>query len=68
MAKEPRTPPLRGLRERRIFRGITQQEMADILEVNQSHYRQFESGGVRLDVHRALKLAQKLECTIEELL
>lgn len=65
---EPKNPPLDGLRERRMFRGITQADMADTIGVNQSHYRQFEAGGVRLDVHRALLLAKRLGCTIEELL
>jgi transcriptional regulator with XRE-family HTH domain len=65
---EPKNPPLDGLKERRLFRQFTQQDMADTIGVNQSHYRQIESGGVRLDVHRAKKLADKLECSIEGLL
>jgi transcriptional regulator with XRE-family HTH domain len=60
--------PLNGLRERRIFRGFTQQQAADVIGVGQSHYRQIEVGGVRLDVHRAKKLADWLECSIEDLL
>lgn len=68
MAEKQRGPVLYGLRERRIFRRLTQQELADVIGVNQSHYRQMESGGVRLDVHRAAKLAEKLGCHIEELI
>jgi transcriptional regulator with XRE-family HTH domain len=68
MAREAKSPPLEGLKERRLFRNFTQQDMADEIAVNQSHYRQFESGGVRLDVHRAKKLADKLDCSIDELL
>lgn len=68
MAKETRNPPLNGLRERRLFRGITQTEMADEIDVNQSHYRQIETGNVRLDIYRAKKLADKLDCIIDELL
>lgn len=68
MAREAKSPPLLGLRERRLFRSITQQELADEIGVNQSHYRQMETGGVRLDVHRAKKLALKLDCSIDELL
>lgn len=68
MAREAKSPPLAGLRERRIFHCMTQTEMADEIGVNQSHYRQIENGGVRLDVHRARKLADKLGCTIEQLL
>jgi transcriptional regulator with XRE-family HTH domain len=42
--------------------------MAEVIDVNQSHYRQMETGGVRLDVHRAKLLADRLNCTIDELL
>jgi transcriptional regulator with XRE-family HTH domain len=68
MAREAKSPPLLGLRERRLFRHLTQQELAEEIDVNQSHYRQMETGGVRLDVHRAKKLAEKLDCSIDELL
>lgn len=67
MPEEPRNPPLRGLRERRIFRRLNQQHLAEVIGVTQSHYRQFEVGNVRLDVHRALLLARVLNCSIEEL-
>lgn len=65
---EPKNPPLNGLREKRLFRQIIQQELADLIGVSQSHYRQIETGGVRLDIHRAAKLAKHLECHVEELL
>lgn len=68
MTDEPRNPPLRGLRVRRVFRRLTQQELADLISINQSHYRQFESGHVRLDVRRAKVLADYLSCKIEDLL
>lgn len=68
MAKEPKNPPLDGLRERRLFRGITQVEMANAIDTTQSHYRMIETGNVRLDVYRAKILADKLDCHIEELL
>jgi transcriptional regulator with XRE-family HTH domain len=60
--------PLSGLRERRVFRRITQTDLAALIGVNQSHYRQIERGDVRLDVHRAKLLADRLECSIEDLL
>lgn len=60
--------PLNGLREKRIFRGLTQAEGARIIGVDQSHYRKFETGQVRLDLVRAKKLADWLGCSIEELL
>lgn len=68
MTDTPRNPPLRGLRERRIFRRLNQQDLAEVIGVTQSHYRQFEVGNVRLDVHRAKLLADVLSCSIEELL
>jgi len=68
MTDAPRNPPLRGLKVRREFRRINQQQLADVIGVQQSHYRQFEIGNVRLDVHRALMLARVLSCSIEELL
>ena len=60
--------PLRGLTERREFRNMTQREAGEIIGVTQSHYRQFEIGMVRLDIYRAAKLAEALDCHIEDLL
>lgn len=66
--KDPRSPPLKGLKERREFRGMNQHDAGQIVGVGQSHYRQFETGHVRLDIQRAKKLADAFDCTIEELL
>lgn len=63
-----RGAPLRRLRERRLFRNMTQKEAGAIINVNQSHYRQFEDGIIRLDVHRAKALANHFGCSIDELL
>lgn len=63
-----RSAPLLGLKAKREFRSITQTDMAKVIEVTQSHYRQIEEGVIRCDVHRAKKLADALKCTIEELL
>lgn len=60
--------PLNGLREKRIFRGLTQAAAATVIGVNQSHYRKIETGEVRLDLIRAKKLADWLDCSLEELL
>ncbi len=62
-----RSKPLWGLRKRREAAGMTQAQIGAIIGVNQSHYRQFESGGVRLDITRAKALASWLECKIEDL-
>jgi transcriptional regulator with XRE-family HTH domain len=61
-------PPLRGLRERREFRNLNQADAGRIIGVGQSHYRQFESGQLRLDIQRAKKLADAFDCSIEDLL
>jgi transcriptional regulator with XRE-family HTH domain len=62
------TVPLHGLRERRLFRNISQVSMAALIDLQQSHYRRIETGEIRLDVHRALVLARSLGCSIEELM
>lgn len=61
-------PPLRGLEMRREFHNLTQADMAKVIEVTQGHYNKLEKGTVRLDVHRAAKLAKRLGCSIEQLL
>jgi transcriptional regulator with XRE-family HTH domain len=60
--------PLKGLHARREFRGLTQDAMGAMIAVSQSHYRRFETGEVRLDIHRAKTLADALGCSIEELM
>jgi transcriptional regulator with XRE-family HTH domain len=61
-------PPLTGLVMRREFHNLTQADMARIVGCTQSQYQKFEKGTVRLDVHRAAKLAKRLSCHIEDLL
>lgn len=68
MAQPQRAKPLSGLREKRLFRNITQKDMGALIGATQSHYRQFEEGIIRLDVHRAQTLARFMQCTIDELL
>jgi transcriptional regulator with XRE-family HTH domain len=60
--------PLTGLRKRRDAEGWAQHELAKVIGVTQSQYHKFETGAVRLDVHRAAQLAGHLGCRIEELL
>lgn len=68
LPKPARNPPLNGLASRREFLGITQADMARVIGVAQGHYHKIEAGDVRLDVHRAAKLAKRLGCSIDELL
>jgi transcriptional regulator with XRE-family HTH domain len=56
------------MREKRLFRDLTQTDMGKLIKTTQSHYRQIEEGIIRLDVHRAKIIANFLECTIDELL
>lgn len=68
MATTDEKLPLKGLYEKRKFRGMTQLEAGLLIGVTQSHYRMFETGKVRLDVRRAKQLADAFGCPIEELL
>lgn len=61
------SPPLRGLQSRREFRNMTQAALADGI-CSQSQLNKFEKGAVRLDVYRAKLIAERLDCTIDELL
>jgi transcriptional regulator with XRE-family HTH domain len=60
-------PPLIGLQNRREFRNLTQAALADGI-CSQSQLNKFEKGAVRLDVHRAKRIAERLGCSIDELL
>lgn len=62
------SPPLNGLRARREAKGLTQAALAEVIGVNQSQLRKFETGAVRLDIHRAATLAERLGCSIGDLL
>lgn len=62
------TPKLIGLAQRREFHNLTQGDLGAVIGVSQSQMNKFEKGLVRLDVHRALKLAKRLGCSIEDLL
>lgn len=60
--------PLGGLQLRREQSPFNRTELAAVTGVSQSHYCKIENGAVRLDIHRAAKLAAKLGCRIEELI
>jgi len=68
MSSKQRSAPLKGLKERRLFRGLTQKDLGAVVGLTQSHYRQIEEGVIRLDIHRAKLFADYLECPIEGLL
>lgn len=62
------SPQLKGLKLRREQSDFTQTDLADAIEVTQSHYRKLEAGQVRLDIYRGSVLAKMLGCSIDDLL
>lgn len=52
----------------RQARGMTQKELADRLGVNQSMISDYESGKVDLSLTKAVKIADILECDLNDLL
>jgi len=57
-----------NLRDLRKRKGLTQQELAVILDVSQSTISTWESGEVIPPIKEIIKFAKTLNCTIEELL
>lgn len=60
--------PLAGLKAARLERGHSQQAAGDRIGVTKSHMGKIETGGARLDVHRAKVLADWLGVPMEALL
>ena len=56
------------IRDIRQARGMTQNELADRLGVNQSMISDYESGKVGLSLTKAVKIADILECDLNDLL
>lgn len=56
------------IRDIRQARGMTQKELADRLGVNQSMISDYESGKVDLSLTKAVKIADILECNLNDLL
>ena len=56
------------IRDIRHARGMTQKELADRLGVNQSMISDYESGKVDLSLTKAVKIADILECDLNDLL
>lgn len=56
------------IRDIRQARGMTQKELADRLGVNQSMISDYESGKVELSLTKAVKIADILECDLNDLL
>ena len=56
------------LKNKRIDRGLTQKQIADSLGVKQNTVSQWESGERQPSVGLLPKLAELLDCTVDELL
>lgn len=57
---------LKKIVERRKKLGLTQMDLADLLNLTFSGYFKVETGKVRLDLVRFLEILEKLEITPEE--
>jgi len=62
------TAPLKGLVARRRRRDITQAEAGSWIGMSKQQMSMVESGRARLDLKRGRILAERLGCTMEELL
>lgn len=56
------------LKEIRIKRRLTQQNMADLLSISKQAYGQIENERYKINIHMLAKLADILSCTTDELL
>lgn len=53
------------IKERRQFKGITQEAVANYLEVNQSHISNIECGRANPSLYALVQIANFLECSID---
>lgn len=56
------------IRKRREEKGLSQENMAEMLGVNQSTYAKIETGVIRLSLPRLEGIAKALDCSINDLL
>ncbi|MBP3320058.1 MAG: helix-turn-helix transcriptional regulator [Clostridia bacterium] len=57
-----------NIRKFRVYRGMTQQQVADALELDRSTYCYYESGRINPDVRTLFSLAEVFDVDCEELL
>ena len=55
------------LRELRSAKGMTQKELADILDVSETTIFKYEKGIMKPSLERAMQLADALECSLDDL-
>lgn len=56
------------LKEIRLERGMTQEELAAKLGITQSNLSRMESGEVQMSLSMALAITKECDCTIDELI
>ena len=57
-----------NLKEIRLARGMTQEQLANICGLEQSRIARYESGKREPDLDTLRKLAEALDCTLDELI
>lgn len=58
---------LNRIRDLREAKGMTQQQLADALDVNQSTVDRYEKGVIKLSLNTALRIIAVLVCTMSQL-
>lgn len=56
------------LKELRLEKGYTMQQMADLLDISQPGYSQIENENYMINIDMLVRLAEILECTTDEIL
>jgi len=59
-------PPITKLQAIRMERGLSQTQMAALLEVRQNNLHRWEKGEIEPKVSAAIQIAQKLGLSVEE--
>ena len=59
---------LRNIRAIRESRGISQEQMADLMNISQSQYARFERGATKTDLETVFKLCEALNFRIIDLI
>lgn len=57
-----------SLKEKRTIRGLTQENLAKAMNVSQASVAMWETGKAKPTADNLLKLAEVLDCSIDELL
>ena len=58
----------RRVKELRVAKGLTQQELAAVLDIEKSNMSRLEAGRVNISATALYKIAQALDMTLSELL